>query len=390
LHDTTTNRVSDNARFVGHINTGKRGFFAHVSLLVDAQKSRCPLGVGALEILARPKKQDRSKKNGRELTGAETSKLKHRESERWWNAIEKVEAGLPGVEVIHVIDREGDSYELLSKLIQNRHSFVIRWCKDRNARPAGSESDEWQRVSALLESAKTVNVSREVNVSERKAKTAPGAREANPPRLERQAHLRLAHCTLELKAPRYLPHLPQSLKVNVVRVFEPNPPQNEEPIEWVLLTNLPTNKNSLIERVVDIYRQRWLIEEFFKVLKTGCAYRTRKLTNPASILNCFAMLLPIAWKALALRCAAADDSQPAAAVLDQDEIDVLKAKAHLKGKPLPHRPTAADVLLIVAQLGGHRKARGAPGTAVLMRGIEKLQLLAAGWRLRGLQDVITP
>lgn len=385
LHDTSGLRVAEDADFESYLQTGKRGFFAHVSMLVDPDE-RLPLGVAAVEILKRAKKQNRTKKNGRALSGAQTRRLRDRESLRWWRGVEEVERNLEDEDVIHVMDREGDSYELLSKLKTKGCSFVIRWCKDRNARTR--EQEQWSQLSELLEQARTIRTRREVHLSKRAAKTAPSANRATPARQERKASLRISYFTVELKKPQYLPlseGFPPSLTVNVVRVFEPDPPDGEEPVEWVLLTSLPVSKAFEVEEVVDIYRQRWLVEEFFKALKTGCSYRKRRLTNAHSILNSFAALIPVAWKALAVRRAATTPEGqpriPATRVLDREELAVLKAKAKEMGNPLPARPSASDALALIARFGGHRKSSGPPGWLTIMRGIEKLEGLAEGWRL---------
>jgi len=383
VHDTSTFRVAANAQLDSYVQTGKPGFFAHVSLIVDQSDFRRPLGVGAVEIIQRRKGQKRTQKNGRPMSGAETAKLEGREFERWWRAVEEVERRLSDANVVHVMDREADSYELLAKLHNAGAKYVIRCCKDRRARASGNELFEWSKVRELLEQARHTRLKREVQLSPRKAKTAPGANKASPARRGRSASLRIAHQQIEVKAPRYLLNTehPPSLTLSLVRVYEPEPPSGETPIEWVLLTNLPASRAAEVERVVDIYRQRWLIEELFKALKTGCGYRTRKLVNAQSILNSFATLLPIAFKALAVRHLAQDAQAPASLVLDEAELAVVKAKASATRLPISKDPTASEVLAIVARLGGHRKSSGAPGWLTLLRGSEKIQNMAEGWRL---------
>jgi len=381
VHDSSTFRVADEAQFDSYVSTGKKGFVAHVSMLFDLKGA--PLGVAGVEILRRAKKQNRTKtRNGRSMTGAETAKLKGRESGRWWRAVEQLEDNLAGVDVTHVMDREGDSFELLAQLMNQGCDFVIRRCKDRNARLATEEADgEWNKLTEVLKQARELKIEREVPVSKRKAKTAPAARKASPPREQRMASLRMASCQLQLKKPRYLKDATDSLTLNLVRVYEPAPPDDEAPIEWTLLTNLPTETAAHVEHIVDVYRGRWPIEEFFKAHKTGCNYRKRRLTNEQAILNCFAAFIPIAWKALALRHLAHLQDQPAELVLEPDEIAVLRAKAPAMRMSLPANPTVRDALSLVARLGGYRKASRPPGWLILTRGLEKLKDLAEGWAL---------
>ena len=386
IHDTSTFRVSNDAELESYIQTGKRGFFAHASMLVDME--RRPLGIASIEVLTREKKQNRTKKNGRCLGGNMTRLIKDREFLRWGRAVNRIGTRMEGVDVIHVMDRETDSYELLNMLHQTGQSFVIRWCKNRRARLPQEQKEQWSKCRELFEQASALTVGREVCISKRKTKTAPDAKKANPARRKRKAQLQLSSCEIEFQKPHYLPEsegFDPTLRVNLVRAVEPKPPETENPIEWVLLTNLPVNKAADVEEVVDIYRARWLIEEFFKALKTGCGYRTRRLTNVQSIFNSFATLTPIAVKALALRRAADSqneiDPKSLGRVLELEELAVLKAKARKMGRPLSNKPKIDEVLALVARLGGHRKSSGPPGWITLMRGLEKLQNLAEGWAL---------
>src|SRR6267142_183172 len=66
-------------------------------------------------------------------------------------------------------------------------------------------------------------------------------------------------------------HVPATIPLHCVHVREVDAPEGAEPIEWRLWTNLPVDTPAQILYVVDVYRARWLIEEFFKALKTGCA-----------------------------------------------------------------------------------------------------------------------
>jgi hypothetical protein len=160
--------------------------------------------------------------------------------------------------------------------------------------------------------------------------------------------------------------LPTDLALNAVHVLEKDPPAGEEPVEWVLLTNLPAQTAQQAARVVDIYRKRWLIEEFFKALKTGCSVERRQLETADSLINMTALFLPIAARLLHLRNLARDaPDTPALAVCSADELEVLK---RISIEKLPEQPTAQHVLWAVARLGGHLKSNGNPGWMVLARG----------------------
>ena len=149
-----------------------------------------------------------------------------------------------------------------------------------------------------------------------------------------------------------------------------------------MYTNEPIDTPEQILQVVDWYRARWTIEEYFKVLKTGCAMEKRQLADSYALSNALALLAPIAWRLLLLRNEARDQPKsPATQVFESDEIEVLRA-AVVKRRRLPENPTVLDAMLSIASLGGHLKHNGPPGWQTLAGSYEKLCGLVDGWRLR--------
>jgi hypothetical protein len=86
-----------------------------------------------------------------------------------------------------------------------------------------------------------------------------------------------------------------------VLVHEVGAPNYAETVEWKLLTNLPIDTPEQVAAIVDAYRARWVIEEFFKALKTGCAYEKRQLETFRALMNALAIFSVIAWRLLVLR-----------------------------------------------------------------------------------------
>ncbi len=278
----------------------------------------------------------------------------------------------PSTQCIHLMDREGDSFALLAEISSYCARFVIRMRHNRVAR-ATDEEAKWSKIRALLEHAETV-LEREVPLSKRAAKTAP--RSKQPARAVRIATLHVAATSLELKSPRYVNDTPV-LAVNVVRVFEPGAPQGEDPVEWLLMTTEPIATAADVARIVDAYRTRWVIEEFFKALKSGCIYEERRLESRSGVLKALALFLPIACEMLWFRSRARTaPSAPASDILSARQIAVLRAMLR---KPLPEEPSARDVLLAVASLGGHLKCNGEPGWSTIRDGYESVLMAEIGW-----------
>lgn len=378
VHDTSTFEFPDlPPEEVGYLNTGKAGFFGHVALLLTL--TGVPLGVGALETYFRTKPPRKRAKNRRRLSAAEYAKRPDRESRRWLSSVDVVESRLPpGTEVIHVQDREADSYALLAQMKVHGSRFVVRLTqRDRAAQAAGADPGAWERLDELVHGAGEV-AEREVPLSRRKAKATPRWNKANPPRKGRLATLRFAATTVTLRRPRYVEEtLPATLTVNVVRVYEPDPPAGESPVEWWLVTSEPIETSEQVLAVVDIYRRRWKIEELFKALGTGCSYEKRNLETRPALLNALAVLLPIAWQLMALRDIGRQEPEsPARNILSLRQLLVLRA---ITTRPLSEEPTLREALLAVAREGGHLLRNGDPGWQTLGRGLEKLWWAEVGY-----------
>jgi hypothetical protein len=295
-------------------------------------------------------------------------------SERWSDVVADTRKGAPDeLPLIHVMDREADDYVLWSRIIDQGDDFVIR--AQHNRRLAG----EAGKLFAALED-KPFVVSREVRLSRRGKRRPPGSRRTHPPRESRPARLSVRATRLEVlrpasAAPVGLP----TMTLSVVEVVEIDPPPDATPIHWLLLSTLPINTPEDICRIVDIYRKRWLIEEFFKSIKTGCGAERRQARSLRSLLNTISLLIPVAWRLLVVRAMSRHGpTAPAEHIVDAVE---LKALRHLaKGVKLPRRPTCRQVMLAIARVGGHLKSNGDPGWLVLGRGMERLIEFASGWR----------
>ena len=203
----------------------------------------------------------------------------------------------------------------------------------------------------------------------------------------RIARLCFAAATVMIKKPRS-PRKdsvkpPDLLPVNVVRVWEPDPPEGVEPVEWYLYTSEPIETAEQQLAVVDFYRARWTIEEYFKAIKTGCDFQKRQLHDYEALINLLAVFAPIAYRLLLIRSEArrAPD-EPALDLLSKDQLDVLRARGR---KPIPAQPTKRQIYFAVAALGGHIKYSGNPGWLTLARGYEKLETLTEGWCAAKLQ-----
>lgn len=374
-HDTTEfNFGASDRKGLGYLGKGKsRGFLGHFSLALAPDESRQPLGTLALETIFRPKpKKGRKKKR----THKERQQDPANEGHRWLRGVQESEAALDGKsQAIHIMDREGDSYALLAAMKNDEHRCVVRIAHDR--RVLDGDADKLRQT---LEK-KPVLGQRAIEVCKRDRTPTPAYRKQFPSRAARKATVSISAAEVTLPRPRSSSESPYpSLTLNVVRVFESDPPEGLAPVEWILWTTESIDTVEQVWRIIDIYRARWVIEEFFKVLKTGCSFEHRQLESAEALLRALGVTLPVAWRLLLLRTLCRHDEQtPASAALSPVQLICLYAALSRVKTTLPENPSVRDALLGIAKLGGHRKHNGEPGWIVLGRGFEKLLYLVQGY-----------
>ena len=357
------------AKKLGRVQGGGRGFLGHVAIAISADGSRKPLGVLGVNTILRSETKV-TDRNQRQEQGVE------RESSKWEKLVEQVEGELNGIAAIHVMDREADIYELLSGMVRNGRRFVIRASQDRLL----AEGDE--KFFSVLPGA-PVLLEREVKLSARLKPRGTSKGRGHPVRYGRPARLAISCRRVTIRRPKRCGSShPESLCLNVVHVYEPSPPADQAPVEWILVTSEPIETSQQVAAVVDAYRARWLIEEYFKALKSGCSYEARELRSVHTLTNMLGLLAVIAWRLLLLRALERQEPQtPAAEIIDVTLLEALAARLkHIKEpKPLPANPTVADVMKGIARLGGHHKSNGPPGWALLWHGLQDWLTYAAGF-----------
>jgi hypothetical protein len=364
LHDKTdVSCPSAEPNEVGHLQTGKAGFYVQHAFCVSADSEHRPLGMLWSDIWGRSQRSLARKRN---LSGPEFAKLEHRESDRWLESITESQLWAEGCdEVVHVMDREADFFRLFEHMTDLGAGFVVRLRHDR--------ATEESRLTERLVDA-PIKLELLVELSTRRQKTMP--RYTHQGRAARKAQLTVRCERVEFQP---LKHMPDSepVLVNIVQVLEENPPAGQRPIAWMLATSLPLKSKADVGRVIDIYRARWQIEELHKAIKTGCMLEKRQLESFESITTLLALAYPIACELLRIRSRSRQTGLPAGDVLRQSLLDCLRA--HPKARPLPENPTAEQALAVIAGLGGHIKHNGPPGWQTLAAGYTALLAFEQGW-----------
>jgi hypothetical protein len=187
------------------------------------------------------------------------------------------------VKVIHICDREGDMYELFEKASKEDRLFVIRIVQNRLTVSGGKIIDEI-KLSPQLGSL-------EIKVPRNSHKNQP----------EREATLTIRAKSFEVKRPvrrNRDEHLSASVTMNVVYISEETAADGIEPIEWLLATNESVNCAEDAIKISEYYIQRWKIERFHYVMKSGCQIEKIQQRSVDKIITLILMYSVISIKIL--------------------------------------------------------------------------------------------
>jgi hypothetical protein len=219
---------------------------------------------------------------------------------------------------IWVLDRGFDNLKVIQHLQQHNQCFVIRAQHHSRQATACLGAKAHALAKHLHEAPEVTRMTLERLVFDPQAKRRGSVEVA------------LAACALELTAARGLPLTVVQLRHEAL----------DEP--WFLLSNLrlphqPTDQAALAQRLVQLYRQRWAVEELFKWTKAVLAWEQVQLLD----YQAFRTLVAFAWLA--------------AAFLFDLGMDVEDPR-----------------LVFLASLGGWTRNKRPPGKQTLARGLAQL------------------
>lgn len=369
LHDTTQFNWSVREGYLKEnlcrFSTSRQGFLGHFSLVTSADGLRAPMGVIGMKGYVHKSLCDEATCD----YWADQFFDYDSEAERWVRAFAESEAALEGTSVIHICDREVDSNDVLRYMQQNGSRFVLRWFRKCRVDVNG------RSVTEALEDAE-IQATREVELSPRSLHVMPRSRNF-PSRVRRTAKISFRSTEFQLQMGD---KKKSTFPITLVEAIELQPPDGEEPVRWVLMTSEEVENIDDLLKVIDLYRTRWLIEEYFKAVKTGCGYSKRQLDSAQTLLVALALTIPVAWQLLALRYFSRHVPElPAAAVFSELQLGLLKANT--PKFPWSESPTIGEATAAMASTAGHHRSNGPPGWQILARGLRDLLMMELGARL---------
>jgi Transposase DNA-binding/Transposase Tn5 dimerisation domain len=317
--------------------------------------------------------------------------IEEKESYRWLEGLRQARAvaqELPRTTCVCVADSEADVYELFAEPRGERpvHWLIRASHPDRTV--TAGQADAGAVVRHLREQilAGTVLLDKEVPVRARQAKVSCDKRSRRQPRQGRTARVAVRAGAVTLQPPRRPDRELPPVTVNVVLATEVDPPANDEPVEWLLLTTLPVDDAEQVREVLESYATRFLIEVYFRVLKSGCRVEERLFEDIDRLLPCAAVYLVVAWRVLMLcRLGRSCPELDCEAIFEEAEWRSVWAVVR-RTEPPPSPPKLAEMLRMVARLGGYVERANRsdpPGPQTLWLGLQRTYDLALAWNTFG-------
>jgi Transposase DNA-binding/Transposase DDE domain len=353
--------------FVG--NKQGIGFLSHCSLVIDANIGTM-LGFSDIQLWHR--KEDKSNNT----TGAyKKQTIENKESYKWIKASNASKEVLNKAKSITIIeDREGDIYEQFCCIPDEKTHLLIRSRDDRNL------SDGKKLHTALQEAKSLGEYKIEIKGDLRKEK------------VRRTATVEVKSIAVKIKKPTSAKtkNLPAELKLYAIEVQEKNGTHKDK-VCWRILTTHVTETFEQAVLIVNKYKQRWYIEQLFRLLKKqGFKIEDTQLETGWAIRKLLVMLLGTILRLMQIYLAyGEEDSQVTEEVFSKDEIKCLASieEKQLKITPKTRNPFKPEKLSwaswIIARLGGWKGNGGqrSAGPIIIKRGLEKFEMIYEGWIL---------
>jgi hypothetical protein len=382
VQDTTTLNLSTHRQTVGlgpvANNRDKTiGLLLHSSLVLA--EDGLMLGILDRQLNARDPAQFKAGPRG----ARNRKPVEEKESIKWLRSLEATVAAArrqPHTQWINIADREADTYDLFWKWIE--------------LRALGPEPEAAQRVELLVRAQHNRALEGQTQrlFAHLAAQEPIGDYRCEVPR---QPGKRARTALLSLRVSQvHVPPPPDQAKYQgrtaplvlwAIEALEQDPPADQKPICWRLLSTLPVEDAATARLQVRRYHQRWQIELFHRTLKSGCRAEARQLETAERLERCLILDMIVAWRVLALSKVARQPG-PSSTLdqwLEEHEWKALWCYIHQRNDPPETPPPIEQAVRWIGQLGGFlgRPRDGHPGAMSLWRGLQRLNDFAHAYLL---------
>jgi len=326
VQDTTDLNLSTRSHCegLGQIGTNQtgaksRGLRLHSSLALSQEG--LPLGLVQLRGYAPQSAQGKDR----------CRTIEQKESFRWIEGFAeamKIAALLPDTQVISIADREADMFELFDfrrRQAGKKADLLIRAKTDRCL-----EDTERKLFTELAAAPLAAKVS--ITVPRQREHLSKPSTPGRPGLRAREALVEVRYKPVTLSAPnaaqtRNL----QPITLWAIYLLEKDPPPGAAPLEWLLLTTIPVASVKQALKCIGWYCRRWRIEEWHRVLKSGCNILDHQNHSAEALLRAIFLDAVIAWRIMLLALLGREVPElPCDAVFDRCECRVLELLAKKK------------------------------------------------------------
>jgi hypothetical protein len=353
-------------------NAKSRGLHMHSTIAVTTEG--LPLGILQSECTA-PKLKSKDDKRP-----ASAIPIEEKKTFCWIEGVRNcmdLKARMPHTSLINVMDREGDFFEMFDDQRKNSASVDLLVRAQYNRGTTG----EYKLFETARQS--EVQTQIEIKIPRQSARAKKSKQKARAKRPMRTAKVSIRYLQVKLNPPPYH-NDKEPIALWLVHLLEDNPPANADQVEWFLLTTVNIKSIDDALNCVKWYCLRWRIEDWHRVLKSGCkaeelAHKTAERQKRALAIN-----MVIAWRIMLMTLLGRETPELPPDVLFSDiEIKVLKAYAKKKNLKSPN--CLGDMVKLVANIGGYlgRSNDPPPGHQLMWRGYKHLQLMCEGFLLKG-------
>ena len=330
---------------LGYIRrNGHYGMIMHSSLAVT--REGVPLGIVYQKYWERKERGIKHKRKER--------KYKEKESSKWEEVHKESIKHFKDKKTLTICDREADIYEYLvycSEIREKGHFVLIRATHNR-------ELEGGRRIKETL---KKIDSQGRVIVEKRDGR---GVRKV--------IEIEVKFIKTKIRPP--VGKEGREIEVTIIQ-------GKGKGIEWILITTYPVGGIEDAIQCIEWYAQRWRIESYHYVLKSGCKIEEIQLEEVRKIKKLIAIYSIVAWKILWMIYESRENpEQPCTVILDDVEWKLLYVIA--KKKKPPKKPMSLrEAVRSIAKLGGFigRKGDGEPGVKTLWRGLMEFETIKDGY-----------
>lgn len=357
---------------IGENQTGAKSRGLHLHSTLSVAPNGLPLGVLRADCKAPKSKSPEEDRKTFEIP------IEEKKTFVWiehYRELLDLSTKMPHTRLINVCDREADFFEMFDEQRANpRVELLIRARYNRNI-----TKEPFKIFTAVREA--EVQSQIRAHIPRQSARPKKSKQKARPKRPGRMADMAVRYMRIQLRPSRYHAEK-EPIDIWVIHALEQNPPPKAKAIEWFLLSTMDIRSPEDAEQCLRWYCLRWRIEDWHRVLKTGC--RIEKLAHDTAerLRRAIAINMVIAWRIMLMTLLGRETPELPAEVLFSD-IELRTLRAFSKKNGLKPPKLLGEAVRLVAKIGGYlgRNNDPPPGNQLLWRGYREFQFMCQGFAL---------